>query len=63
MIAVEILFWTAVGALLWTHVLYPLFAAAAARVRTRRVRRDAVEPTVCVIITAYNEAAVIERRL
>ena len=63
MIAVKIVFWTAVGALLWTHVGYPIAAAALARLRTRRVRRDAVEPTVCVIVTAYNEEAVIERRL
>ena len=61
-IAVKIVFWTAVGAL-WTHVGYPVAAAALARLRTRRVRRDAVEPTVCVIVTAYNEEAVIERRL
>ena len=63
MIAVKIVFWTAVGALLWTHLGYPAAAAALARLRTRRVRRDAVEPTVCVIVTAYNEEAVIERRL
>ena len=29
----------------------PCAAAALARLRTRRVRRDAVEPTVCVIVT------------
>ena len=63
MIAVEILFWAAAGALLWTHILYPLTAALFARLRRRRVRRDDVEPTVCVIVTAYNEEAVIERRL
>jgi glycosyltransferase involved in cell wall biosynthesis len=62
-IAVEIVFWTAAAALAWTHVLYPLAAAAWARLRTRRVRRAAIEPTVCVIVTAYNEEAVIERRL
>jgi cellulose synthase/poly-beta-1,6-N-acetylglucosamine synthase-like glycosyltransferase len=62
-IVVKIVFWAAVGALLWTHVAYPLAAAAMARFRIRRVSRADVEPTVCVIVTAYNEEAVIERRL
>ena len=48
---------------LWTHVVYPLGAAALARVRTRRVRKEAIEPHVTVIVAAYNEEPVIERRL
>ena len=63
MIAAKVVFWTAAGALLWTHAGYPVAAAALARVRNRGVRRQNVEPTVCVIVTAYNEEAVIERRL
>jgi cellulose synthase/poly-beta-1,6-N-acetylglucosamine synthase-like glycosyltransferase len=59
----KVLFWLAAGALVWTHVAYPLGAAALARVRTRRVRKEAIEPTVTVIVAAYNEEAVIERRL
>ena len=43
--------------------LYPLGAAALARVRTRRVRKEAIEPAVTVIVAAYNEEPVIERRL
>jgi cellulose synthase/poly-beta-1,6-N-acetylglucosamine synthase-like glycosyltransferase len=58
------LFWGSLGALAWTHVAYPAAAELAARVRTRRVRKDAsIEPTVTVIIPAYNEETVIERRL
>jgi hypothetical protein len=44
-------------------VLYPLARRALARVRTRRVRKEAIEPTVTVIVAAYNEEPVIERRL
>ena len=44
-------------------LLYPLGAAALARVRTRRVRKEAIEPHVTVIVAAYNEEPVIERRL
>ena len=43
--------------------VYPLAAAALARVRTRRVRKEAIEPHVTVIVAAYNEEPVIERRL
>ena len=58
------LFWGSLGALAWTHVAYPAAAELAARVRTRRVRKDAAaEPSVTVIIPAYNEETVIERRL
>jgi len=58
------IFWGALGALAWTHVAYPAAAEVAARLRERRVRKDeAAEPSVTVIIPAYNEEAVIERRL
>jgi cellulose synthase/poly-beta-1,6-N-acetylglucosamine synthase-like glycosyltransferase len=63
MIAAKVVFWTAAGALLWTHAGYPIAAATLARLCNRRVRREPVEPTVSVIVTAYNEEAVIERRL
>jgi cellulose synthase/poly-beta-1,6-N-acetylglucosamine synthase-like glycosyltransferase len=62
-LALKVLFWLSLGALAWTHVLYPLGAAALARLRTRRVRKAPIEPTVTVIVAAYNEEAVIERRL
>jgi len=62
-LAPKLLFWGSLAALTWTHALYPLGAAAAARVRTRGVRKDEIEPTVTVVVAAYNEEAVIERRL
>src|SRR5204863_5189298 len=64
MTAVKALFWVSLGALAWTHAGYPLVAAAGARVRARAVRRDdGFEPAVTVIVAAWNEEAVIERRL
>src|SRR5436305_8580566 len=64
MIAAVVLFWGSLAALAWTHALYPLTAAAAARLRTRQVARDdAYLPSVAVIVTAYNEEHAIERRL
>ncbi len=63
MIVVEVLFWVSLGALVWTLAGYPLFAAALARVRPKRVRKADETPSVTVIVPAYNEEAVIARRL
>ncbi|HXQ87828.1 MAG TPA: hypothetical protein VN746_14240, partial [Gaiella sp.] len=55
------LFCGSAAALAWTHVGYPLAAGAVARVRERRVAKNpAEEPSVAVIVAAYNEEAVIE---
>jgi cellulose synthase/poly-beta-1,6-N-acetylglucosamine synthase-like glycosyltransferase len=62
-IAVVVLFWISLAALVWTHALYPAVAALVARVAERRVRKDSIEPTVTVIVAAYNEEAVIARRI
>ena len=64
MIVAVVLFWGSLAALAWTHALYPATVALAARVRTRRVALDdGFLPSVAVIVTAYNEEDVIERRL
>jgi cellulose synthase/poly-beta-1,6-N-acetylglucosamine synthase-like glycosyltransferase len=62
-LALKILFWLCAGALVWTHLGYPLAAALVARVRPRRVRKADGEPPVAVIIAAHNEEDVIARRL
>ncbi len=64
MSVVKTLFWGSAAALAWTHVGYPLAAGALARVRERRVAKDpSPEPSVSVVVAAYNEEQVIERRL
>jgi cellulose synthase/poly-beta-1,6-N-acetylglucosamine synthase-like glycosyltransferase len=62
-LAVEVVFWTALGALAWTHVGYPLSAALVVRARRRLVRQGDVCPGVTLIVAAHDEEAVIERRL
>jgi glycosyltransferase involved in cell wall biosynthesis len=57
------LFWLAGGLLLWTHAGYPLAAAAAGRMRPRRVRKDDAAPPVTVIVAAHDEEKVIAGRL
>jgi cellulose synthase/poly-beta-1,6-N-acetylglucosamine synthase-like glycosyltransferase len=61
--AVVVLFWVSLAALVWTHVAYPAAARALARVAERRVRKAEIEPTVTVVVAAYNEEASIARRL
>ena len=61
MIILEILFWASLGAILWTHVGYPLFVAALAALRRMRVATEDIAPSVAVVIAAHNEEAVIEQ--
>ena len=59
----RIVFWGGAAALAWTHVGYPLAAAAAARLRPRPIRREDGEPSVSLIVAAHDEEDVIERRV
>jgi cellulose synthase/poly-beta-1,6-N-acetylglucosamine synthase-like glycosyltransferase len=63
MVALEVVFWSLLGALAWTHAIYPLTAAALARVRRRTVRKQDGTPRVTVIVAAHDEESVIGRRL
>jgi cellulose synthase/poly-beta-1,6-N-acetylglucosamine synthase-like glycosyltransferase len=53
--AAEILFWAGAAALLYAYAGYPVLVWAVARLRPRPVRRAPFEPSVTVLITAYNE--------
>jgi glycosyltransferase involved in cell wall biosynthesis len=57
------LFWGSLGALAWTHVGYPVAAAALARVRPRPVGKEDVTPEVTVVVAAHDEEEVIARRV
>ncbi|HEV3469408.1 MAG TPA: glycosyltransferase family 2 protein [Pyrinomonadaceae bacterium] len=54
-LSAEIVFWAGALALLYTYAGYPLLVWAVSRLRPRALRRAACEPTVTVVITAYNE--------
>lgn len=60
MVLLEVIFWAAAAFIVWTHLGYPLFVAALARVRPRPVRRAPIEPTVTLVIAAHDEQASIE---
>ncbi len=51
----KVFFWSSAAALLYTYAGYPVLVWLVGRVRPRAVRRAACEPTVSVVITAYNE--------
>ena len=57
------LFWGSLGALAWTHIGYPVSAAALARLRPRPVRKDDVTPDVTVVVAAHDEEDVIGSRV
>ena len=60
---VEILFWSSLSALVWSHAGYPLTVAALAAVRKRPVRKADLTPRVAVIVAAHDEVSVIARLL
>ncbi len=63
MIVAEVLFWGSLAGIVWTHVGYPATAAAFARLRRRRALDESELPTVTLIVAAFNEEGVIERRI
>ena len=63
MIALAVLFWVSLGALVWTHGAYPLAARALASMRSRPIQKGDELPQVTVIVAAHNEEDVIERRI
>jgi len=60
---VSVLFWVSLGALAWTHAVYPLAAYAVGALRRRPARPERELPAVTVIVAAHDEEAVIERRV
>ncbi len=63
MLALEIVFWTSLGLIVWTHLGYPLAAGLLARLRARPVAKAPIEPSVVLIVAAHNEETVIRRRI
>lgn len=58
------LFWLSLGVLLYTYVGYPGLLRMLRRIRGERpIRRAAIQPGVSIVISAYNEAAVIREKL
>jgi cellulose synthase/poly-beta-1,6-N-acetylglucosamine synthase-like glycosyltransferase len=52
-----------IGSILYTYIGYPLLLTLLARMRRRPLLRSDATPTVTLLITAYNEEAVIAEKL
>lgn len=59
----QTIFWLTFAALFYVYLGYPLIVFLVSRVSPREIERAAFEPTVSVIITAYNEERAIRAKL
>jgi len=59
----EIVFWVSVALITYAYVGYPLALSVVSLLRTRRVEKADVSPSVTFIITAYNEEKRIAEKL
>jgi biofilm PGA synthesis N-glycosyltransferase PgaC len=63
LVSLQVLLWLAVGTIFYTFLGYPLLIGLLARCARRPVRQAAITPRVTLLIPAYNEAAVIARKI
>jgi biofilm PGA synthesis N-glycosyltransferase PgaC len=63
LIWLQVLFWLAVGTILYTFLGYPLVIGLLARCARRPVQNAAITPRVTLVIPAYNEAPVIASKI
>src|SRR6476646_11301878 len=59
----SVVFWPSLGALVWTHAGYPAAAALLPPFSGRPIAKAPIEPTVTLVVAAYNEETVIARRI
>jgi hypothetical protein len=59
----RLVFLVAAAIVVWVYLGYPILLAIVARVRRRPVERAPIEPSVTLIVCAYNEEAGIRRKL
>jgi poly-beta-1,6-N-acetyl-D-glucosamine synthase len=57
------LFWLSAVTIAYAYVGYPILIALLARWRGRPVRQEAIEPTVTVLVAAYNEQDCIANKI
>jgi len=64
MLGIKVTFWFAVFLLFYVYFGYPLLLSAIALLRKKTTKaQDSFEPTVSLIIAAYNEEAVIGEKI
>src|SRR5882672_8337062 len=67
MLVLEILFWSCLALVAWSYAGYPVLLGVVARLRRRPLAMAGGEPSVTIVVSAYNEekniAATLERLL
>lgn len=59
----QIIFWISVAVPIYAYLGYPVVLLLLAALIRRRVRKQPFEPTVSLLVPAYNEADVIEQKI
>lgn len=62
-LAAEIVFWLSAFALCYTYAGYPVLLALVSTWRAKKVSREEIQPTITIIITAYNEEVALPAKL
>jgi cellulose synthase/poly-beta-1,6-N-acetylglucosamine synthase-like glycosyltransferase len=57
------LFWGSLGLIIYTYIGFPLLNALRGTLRPRPIKRGAEMPSISMIVAAYNEGAVIVKKL
>jgi cellulose synthase/poly-beta-1,6-N-acetylglucosamine synthase-like glycosyltransferase len=60
---IQIVFWSASAALVYTYIGYPLFVYLVSRIFPKSIAKKDFEPQVTCLITAYNEEKAIRSKL
>jgi len=60
---IAFLFWISVGGILYTYFGYPILIFLLARLRLKAAANQSVQPSVTLLIAAYNEEMVIEEKI
>jgi len=63
MTVVEIIFWLSFFAILYPYVEYPTILWFLSAIRTNPVKKETITPLVSLVISAYNEEAVIAEKI
>lgn len=63
MLAAKILFWLSVLMVVYIYLGYPVLVTLMASIKRRHIQRPNLEPTVSIIISAYNEEAHIGKTI
>ncbi|PYV76757.1 MAG: glycosyltransferase family 2 protein [Acidobacteria bacterium] len=61
--AVQLIFWISLALIVYAYVAYPVLLWALQSLFPRPVEKSAIEPSISLLIAAYNEAPVIEEKI